>query len=158
MENWGERNTQRNVPFSITEYKLLPTIVLPVACAKVWELCVKAKFSITEEDASRLWKARLCQTFFIYFGRSRGFGLYKSCSRFLFFPQKKKKRMLALICTQREQNKREQRKWREGVTDSGNGRLGPEEQCLVKCSCTQSPLLKRAHTELGLPKGSMREK
>lgn len=38
--------------------------------------------------------------------------------------------MLALVCTQREQNKREQRKCREGVTDSGNGRLGPEEKGL----------------------------
>lgn len=60
----------------------------------------------------------------------------------IYFTQEKK--MLALVCTQREQNKREQRKWKEGVTDSGNGHLGPEEQAgsVVKCSCTQSPLLK----------------
>lgn len=45
-------------------------------------------------------------------------------SLFFFFLRKKK--MLALVCTQREQNKREQKKWREGVTDAGNGRQGPE--------------------------------
>lgn len=156
MENWGERSTQRNVPFSITEYKLLPTIVLPVACAKVWELCVKAKFSIMEKMLLVFGKQGSVKHFLFILAEGENSGC--TCSRFLFFPQEKKKRLLALVCTQREQNKREQRKWREGVTDSGNGRLGPEEQRLVKCSCTQSPLLKRAHTELGLPKGSMREK
>lgn len=39
--------------------------------------------------------------------------------------------MLALVCTQREQNKTEQRKRGEGVTDSGNGRLGSEGSVLT---------------------------
>lgn len=98
------------------------------------------------EDASSLWKAGLCQTRFIYVGRCSESWLYKSYFLF-FFPQGKQKKMLVLFCTQREQNKREQRKWREGATGSGKGRLGPDEQrdqmrVCGKCSCTQSPLLK----------------
>lgn len=125
--------------------------VFQISGAKLWELCVKPKLSITGRMLPGFGKQGSIKHFFIYFGRCREFCLYKF-SLPIFIRQEKKK---TLVCTQREQNKREQRKQRKGVTDSGNSRLGPEKQGL----CSSAPACKALywrgpeilHSELGLP-------
>lgn len=133
------------------------TVLLPVACAKVWELCVKAKF-ITEKMLLVFGKQDSVKHFLFILADAENSGCTSQVLTSHFFFLRKKK-MLALVCTQREQNKREQKKWREGVTDAGNGRQGPEG--LWWSAPAHKPLywkgLKRAHTKLWLPKGSRRE-
>lgn len=103
------------------------TAALPVACAKVWELHVKAKFTITEKKLLVFGKQDSGNHFlFVLADEENVVGVMFSLP--IFFPQEKK--MLTSVCTQREENKREQRKWREGATDLENGHLGPEEQGL----------------------------
>lgn len=103
--------------------------VLQEVCAKVWELCVKAELSITERMLPDFGKQDSVRHFLFILADAENSGCRSHVLTSLFFFLREKE-MLALVCTQREQNKREQRKCREGVTDSGNGRLGPEEKGL----------------------------
>lgn len=105
------------------------TGVLQEVCAQVWELCVKAELSIAERMLPDLESRTLSDIFYLFWQMQRILVVGVMFLPFFFFPQEKE--MLALVCTQREQNKTEQRKRGEGVTDSGNGCLGSEGSVLT---------------------------
>lgn len=129
LETWGERNMQRNVPFSIPKYELLPTWV---ECFKSPVLkfgnCVRNPNWASRKGCFQALASRTPSNIFIYlfWQRQRILVVQVMFSLPIFTPQEKK----MLVCTHKEQNKREQRKRREGVTDWGNSRLGPEKQGL----------------------------
>lgn len=130
METQGERNRQRNIPFSVTEHGLLTKLQ---GCFKKFVLkfgnyALKLN-SVSQRGCFQILESRTLSDIFYLFWQMQRILVVGSCSYLLFFFLREKE-MLALVCTQREQNKREQRKCREGVTDSGNGRLGPEEKGL----------------------------
>lgn len=132
-------------------------VVLPVACAKVWELCVKAKFSIMEKMLLVFGKQDSVKHYLFWQMQSILVVQVMFSLPFFFFLRKKK--MLALVCTQKEPNKRTEemegkydwfRKWLSTTRRAGS---------VVKCSCRQRawrwPIL-RVVRGLSSPKGFQR--
>lgn len=69
-----------------------PAIVLPVACAKVWELGMKAKFSITEKMLLVFGKQVSVKHFLYILANAENSGSTSHVLTSLyFFPQEKKK-------------------------------------------------------------------
>lgn len=101
--------------------------VFQITCAKVWELCVKPKLGITERMLPGFGKQDSIKHFYLFIlADAENSGCRSHVLTSHIYSSGKK----MLVCTHREQNKREPRKQREGVTDSGNSRLGPEKQSL----------------------------
>lgn len=75
--------------------------MLPVACAKVWELGVKGKFSIAEKMLPVFGKQVSVKHFLCILADAENSGSTSHVLTSLYFFLRKKK--LALVCSQKEQ-------------------------------------------------------
>lgn len=117
-------------------------LVLPVACAKVWALGIKAKFSMTEKMLPVFGKQVSVKYFFYILADAENSSSTSPVLTSLYFFLRRSWLWFAL----KGNSKRECRKWRETVTvpDLENGCLGSEAWGLWQSAAASKHFTERA--------------